>query len=278
MAREKDIYEYRSYKAFLKSKVGPEGSRTGVKGAMARALRCQPTYVSQVLKGDAQFSLEQGEILAEHFGLTHEERHFFLLLIQKDRAGTKRLEKYFEEQVAEILTKRMVLTSRLGQGHALKKEDQSIYYSSWHYAAVHMAITVPEYRSVQAIAAKLGLTLKRTNEVLEFLERAGLAAKGDKGYQVGTAQIRLGKDSHNIIKHHTNWRNRAIESLDQEVITDLHYTAVVTLSREDVLRLKDMMLKFMKDCVELISPSNEEVLYAYNLDLFEVGQREMLIG
>jgi uncharacterized protein (TIGR02147 family) len=270
MIEMKEVFEFKNYKDFIRSKVGPRTSRLGVKGAIAKALRCQPTYVSQVLNGHAHFSLEQGEIISEFFGLTHEQKHYFLLLIQRARSGTKRLEKYFSEQIDQVLAQRLVLTARLGTGNVLSKEDQSIYYSSWNYAAVHMALTIPAFRKPEQISETLGLSRKRVSEVITFLCHAGLAVREGNTYRVGTAQIRLGNDSHNIIKHHTNWRNKAIESLDRESLTDLHYSAVVSLSKSDIVRLKETMLEFISSTVQKIRDSKEEALYCYCMDFFNV--------
>lgn len=266
-----DIYRFRSYKAFLKGKVGPSSQRRGVKRAMAKALRCQPTYVSQVLNGRPHFSLEQGEILAEFFEMPKDEKQFFLLLISRERAGTKRLENYFSEQIDFAIEQRLILTKRLGAEHTLSREDQSIYYSSWHYAAIHMALTIPELHSASTIAARLKIPVARVLEVLEFLCASGLALRGGTNYLPGKSSVRLGKESHNILKHHTNWRLRAIDSLDHETISDLHYSGAVTLSREDVIRLKDTMLDFMSKTVSEIRSSKEEEIYCFNLDFFNLS-------
>jgi uncharacterized protein (TIGR02147 family) len=274
MTEAKDIYQFRSYKAFLKSKVGPASERRGVKRAMAKALRCQPTYVSQVVNGRAHFSLEQGEVLADFFEMPKDEKQFFLLLILQERAGTKRLEEYFSSQIHRAVEERLILTKRLGAENSLSKEDQSIYYSSWQYAAVHMALTIPHLRTASAIAAKLGIAAVKVVEILDFLCSNGLAARNGANYTVGKSSIRLGKESHNILKHHTNWRARAVDSLDRETISDLHYSGVVTLSREDILRIKDKILDFISKTVSEIRASEEEEICCLNLDFFGLSAHQ----
>jgi len=266
----KEIFEFKTYKEFLRVKTGPSTLRLGVKTAMAKALKCQPTYVSQVLNGTAHFSLEQGDLLSDFLGLINEEKHFFLLLLQRDRAGTKRLEQYFTDQIEQVLTRRLVLTNRLGKENSITPEHQSIYYSSWHYAAIHIALTIPELRQPAALARALGLPLKRISETLDFLCRTGLARQVDQKYILSKTTLRLGRDSHNILKHHTNWRTKAIESLDREEITDLHYSAVVSLGKEDVVKLKDHMLKFIAETIREVRNSKEEELYCYCIDFFDL--------
>jgi uncharacterized protein (TIGR02147 family) len=274
MASSESVYDYKHYKPYLLSKVGPKNTRLGIRGAMARALKCQSTYISQVLYGRAQLSLEQGELLSEFLGHSRDENHYFLLLIQRDRAGTKRLEKYFTDQIEDIIARRLVLTERLGSKNQLTKEAQSIYYSSWHYSAVHVALTVPELRTAKALSQFFRISLKRIKDVLDFLSNSGLANKVGDEYQVGDVQIRLGNSSHNIIKHHTNWRNQAIESLDREQPTDLHYSGVVSLSKKDVIKIKNQILEFIKETIDTIRKSEEEAVYSYCIDFFDLQKSQ----
>ena len=105
--KQKDLFEYSSYKDFITSKVGPRNGRKGVRGAIARALGCQPTYISQILYAKAHLSLEQAEALTKFFGLTTDEAHFFLLLVQRERAGTQNLKTYFNGQIERVREQRL---------------------------------------------------------------------------------------------------------------------------------------------------------------------------
>ena len=271
------VYDFSDYKSFLRSRVGPSNSRRGVKIAISKALKCQPTYVSQVINGGSHFSLEQGEVLSGFFGFTTDEKHYFLLLIQFARAGTKALEQYFKLQLDELRNRRLILTKRLGSGTLIQKEEQFVYYSTWQYAAIHMALTIPSLNTAKKIAEHYGISLKRTAEVLEFLCKSGLAKREGTFFQVGISQIRLGNDSPNILKHHTNWRMRAVESLDRESLKDLHYSAVVTLSQKDVVKIKDKLLETISELLKDIRSSKEEESCALTLDFFNLSHQETTI-
>ena len=266
------VFGFKLYKDFLRFKGGPSHTRKGVRSDMAKALRCQPTYISQILNGNAHLSLEQAEMLTDHFALTPDQKHFFLLMVQRDRAGTHSLHEHFDFQLKRILEDRLVLTKRLGAHNSLSREDQSIYYSSWLYSAVHMAVTIPALRDPQSLVVALGASRTRIAEVLGFLVRIGLIEMSEGAYVTSQSSMRIGTDSHNIIKHHTNWRVRAAESLDRESLTDLHYSGVVTLSREDVVRLKERMLQFIDETVRVIRKSPEEELYGLCLDFFNMSR------
>jgi uncharacterized protein (TIGR02147 family) len=266
----KAIFEFKNYKKYLESRVGDRRQRSGMKGAMAKALRCQPTYVSQFVYGSANLSLEQAEILNGFLGHSRDEGEFFFLLVQHERSGTPSLRKYFSEKIEENLKKRLVLTERLGTSNELSEVDQSRYYSTWKFLAVHIAVTIPALQTREAISTFLKLPLAVVSETVEFLVKCGMVIDDTGNLSTGTTFIRLGNQSHNILKHHANWRTQAVESLDREQISELHYSAVMSISKEDVLKLKNRMLDFIQNNSEIIRASKEEELYCYTLDFFSL--------
>jgi len=223
-----------------------------------------------VLHAEAHLSLEQAERLNEFYGHSKDESLFFFLLLQKDRAGTRTLAAHFQEQMDEILRRRLILTKRLGEKTVLSAEAQGVYYGSWVYAAVHIALTIPELRTREALSAYLHLPAKKVNDALDFLCSVGLAQAKGAHFETGTAHVRLGNDSHNIVRHHGNWRTQALEALDREQLHDLHYSGVVSLSREDLARVKAIFLDAIRDAQAVIKDSKEEELCAVNVDFFSL--------
>jgi uncharacterized protein (TIGR02147 family) len=270
MADNKSVFDFADYKGFLRQRVGEKSARRGLKSALAQAANCQPTYISQVLNGDAHLSSEQAHAMNEYLGHSKDEAHFFLLLVQKDRAGTQALRRYYQEQIHELLDRRLNLTRRLGAQNKLSEEHRTTFYSSWHYLAIHIALTVPELQTKSAISQYFHLPLKKVVSVLEFLVEAGLATPVGERFVAESGLLRIGNDSPHIVKHHSNWRTQALEALDREDLHDLHYTAVVSLSRADVRELKDRMLEHIKEYVSKIRESREEEVYALCMDFFTV--------
>lgn len=274
MINKNSMYNCVDYKVYLRSKAGEKTQRNGLKSAMAQHLGCQPGFISQVLNGDLHLNLEQVTLLNDFFSHTKEESHFFMLLVQKQKAGSKKLEKYFQSQIDEILNQRLVLTKRLGTSNTLNEADRAIYYSSWHYAAIHIALTIPELRQPESLAAHFRISLTKVHQVLEFLQTTGLAISGKDGFSSESSLTRLGNDSRSISKHHTNWRLQAIESLDQEDLLDLHYSAVVSLSEKDARDIKEKILEQIKSNINQIRESKEEKIYCYTIDFFNLNRRK----
>lgn len=266
----KSVFDTRDYKAYLNAVATLKGARSGFKASMARAMDCQPTYISQVLSGGNHLSLEQAESLSRFLKLSEAERSFFFLLIQFARAGTPALRRHFASEIDTALEKRMNLVERLGRQSALGKETQATYYSAWYYSAIHIALTIPELRNLDALIAHFRLPREVVLEVLNFLISVRLARKVGTLYEAGSTFLRLGKDSRNLHRHHTNWRQQAVDSLDRETTRDAHYSAVVSLSEEDAVRLKELIFEMISKTTSLVKESSEEVLYGICLDAFEM--------
>ena len=128
------------------------------------------------------------------------------------------------------------------------------------------------FQSREAISSYLGLSLKRTSEILEFLVSVGLANQaGVDHFTIGQARIHLGADSDLISKFHTNWRLQALRSLDKESQQlGLHYSSAISISNEDFLRIKTMLVKAIENIKPVIRESEAEAPYAFCIDFFEL--------
>jgi uncharacterized protein (TIGR02147 family) len=262
------LFDYRTCHGYLMATLGGRSMRRGVKAALALAAGCQATYLSQVLKGKAQLSLEQAERVSRYLRHDKSESHFFMLLVLKARAGTRELEEFFSQQIEDLIVQRLDVVKRLGANNTLTDEQKAVYYSSWHFLAIHIALTIPELRTRDALVSHFHLSTEKVDEVLQFLLRIGMIEQNKLSYETKVPVIRLGKDSPHLVQHHNHWRQQAIESLERQGPRDLHYSAVVTLSKEDVMRLKDKLLEEIKANVQTIRESPEEEVYVYNIDFF----------
>lgn len=131
------------------------------KAKLAVALNCQPAFVSQVINGNPDFSLEQALRVNSFFQHDGFESQFFMLLVQKMRAGSKELSVFFENQIVKMRKKRYSLAKRLEASNIIDEKVQAQYYSSWHYAAVHILTSIPQFSSAEKIAEGLGLSIEK---------------------------------------------------------------------------------------------------------------------
>lgn len=267
---DKSIFDFTTYKAYLEHRVGGYRERKGQRSLVAKALGCQPTFVTQVLNGDFHFSMEQTEKLNRFFEHSEEEADYLFLLVQKDRAGTRELTQYFGRKIEKIRSDRRILTKRLGKEKLLTEDQQAIYYSSWHYAAIHVAVDIPELKTREKIAEFFRLPLGKVTEILEYLVTSGLVVKEGSKYSIGGARLRLGKESPNIARHYTNWRLQSIDSLDRGDDVNLHYSGVLSMSRAAREKINSAIFDTLKQHLAISDDSNSEELVCYNVDFFSL--------
>lgn len=241
---------------------------------MSVAIGCQTAYVAQVLRGAAQFSLEQGELINEFLGHTDDQGYYLLLLIQYQRAGITQLKERLRKQIQAAREERVLLKNRLGVQEFLSEADQAIYYSSWYYSAIHVLVSLSVIHTQEQIASRLGLSIKIVAEAIEFLTRCGLVEESESGEKsvrrVGRTQIHLSAESPFISKHHINWRLQAMLSIECRRPKDLHYSSVVSLSESDAAKIRERLIEEIKSLKAIVRDSKEECVRSLCLDFFEI--------
>jgi uncharacterized protein (TIGR02147 family) len=266
------VFDFKEYRPYLLKCFGDKSHRNGLKSKAAKSLACHTTHISQILHGQVVISLEHADKMNQFLGHSEEESHYFFLLVQKAKAGTQSLASYFQTQIDQTLKNRQIIKKRVGKTDSVTGEDELRYYSAWQYAAVHVALSIPELSSPDAIAKSLKIPLSQVRHILEFLLKTGLAAPKDhRTYAIGSKHIHLGAESSQVRNHHINWRVRAIQSLDADTKNNLHYSSAVTLSREDIPVIKEMLIQNLKSMNKVIQQSKEQEICGLNFDFFNLN-------
>lgn len=262
------VFDYRQYKDFL---VDHANKNRGARAAWADAIGCQRGYITSVLSGDAQLSLEQGERLCRHLKMDDAETDYFLLLIQLSRAGTETLHQYFQSKIADTLRSRRELRNRYKDTDALSNEQKSIFYSSWHYPAIHLCVSIG-MTTREEIANRLGIPISKVSEGLKFLESSGfLYFDADGKMHPRFLQTFLPGDSPLVIKHHVNWRVRALQSLELNSRNDVHYSSVFSVAQSDYDEIKSLILDSIDRFKKTVAKTSDENKVAcLTVDLFDL--------
>ncbi len=266
-----DLFDYSEYKGFLNDKLDEmdQGGR-GARARMSRAIGCQTAYTTQVLRGSSQFNLEQGEAINEFLGHTEEQGHYFLTLLQIAKAGSPKLRDRFQKQRQMALDQRTHLGRRFGVKSILGDREQMIYYSSWHYGAIHALVSIPGFQNPQQIAERLQISSKKAAEAMEFLLDAKILKKDHDGkIVVGQRQIHLASEAPLIAKHHENWRHHAIRAIEKDPTVGLHYSSIISISERDQRLIREKLTEAVREVKSVVRESNEEKLYSFSLDFFE---------
>jgi uncharacterized protein (TIGR02147 family) len=268
----KDVFLFDDYKAYLRERLDASQAGRGGQARLAAAVRCQPAYLSMVLRGKHHLSLEQAEAAARHLALGSDETDYFFALVQEARAGTPALQARFARERRRLSELRKDVGRRLGNQAVLPDDIKAVFYSAWYYTAVHLLLTIPGQRTPSAIAQYLRLPPETVAQVLEFLVRHGLAVAGGGEYVVGPTRLGLGPDSPFVAQSHKNWRQMAWQSLQRPVSDDFHYSSIVTMSGKDLAKLREAMVQCISEVRSVVRDSPEEDLYCYTLDVFSLKQ------
>ncbi len=156
------------------------------------------------------------------------------------------------------------------------KPQQYEYYQKWYHAAIFSLLDYYDFKDdYKALASQLNppIMAKEAKESIELLEKLHLIKKGSDGKYT---------HQHQTVTSGGNWRNVAIQCYQEETmklainsllkhsekIRDIS-TLTMTISKEDMKALREMMSDFRKNAIKLVSESESaDSVYQLNLQLF----------
>lgn len=261
-----ELYRFILYREYLKTALAPRGKRK----ELSKFIACQTTFLSNVLAGQANLSLEHSMRACAFLNLNEQESHYFMLLVHYAKAGTPELESYYLKQIRSLQERENTISNRISEHKTLPVEEQAILYNSWLYVAIHILCAVSELQSRAALRDHLRLPAREVDPIIEFLVQHGVLDESRGRLKQGSARIHLPKGSPFLPKHHTNWRIKAIQSLDHERTQDLHYSMVMSLSKADVEKMRRIILEAIQRTEQVLRETGDEVVYSFCIDWFRV--------
>lgn len=265
-----NIWDFNHYIEYLTVKLGPEGTRSGLRKKLAEAIPVHTTFVTQVLKGRNDFSLEQAESINLFFEHSDDESEYFILLVLKDRSTNPRLKKRFEKKIQTMRDERMNIKNRLKVDETISQKDREKFYSSAVYGAIHVLAATPGFQTIESISEAMRLSKSRTREIIDFMIRIGVLIEKDGKFVSGSNHIHLGSDTDLVLKHHVNWRQYTINKLQFLDKEDVHYSACMSLSNKDAFVIKESLLENLKKNVDIVSKSPEEDAFVMCIDFYKL--------
>ncbi len=267
-----DIFTHSDYKVYVTKVISKMPSRGyGVRSRLAESLQCKVSHLSQVLNGHLHLSIEQAHGVNLFFEHNELESDYFLYLVQHARAGSESLREYYSKKIKELLQIAKDLKARIQTNVSLDVEHQAVYFSSWIYAAVHIAVTVPNFNTKSAIVERLNLRAEDVEAVLGFLVNVGLLSKSGAFYSIGTNRIHISDDSPFYSKSHLNWRVKAMAAIEGGIgREEFHYSSLVSISIEDADLIKRLWLEAVEKTRHIVNESREQEMYVMCMDLFKV--------
>lgn len=262
------LFEYLDYRQYLID-ILEEQSKTvkASKTRLAAALNCQLPFISQVLSGEKDLSLEQIQKLSEHFDFSEEEANYMIDLLSYCRAGTEALKSIFLNRLKKGKLEHDQKVMELKESQVLTLEDQVQYYSSWHYPALHVATTIPELQSIDALKQYFKLTDVEVETVLGFLLRKGIVKNTEGRIQAEQKRIYVDGRQPIVTHHHAIWRNKILHDLKKQKDEDIHFTLCFSATEDDFKLLRERLLQVIAENIKTIRASKEEKLGLFCIDL-----------
>ncbi len=261
------LLEHEDYRTYLKALLESRGR--GSLGRLARAMQVSPTLVSLIVRGEKNLTPEQAFALCEYLGFSEWETDYFTQLVELSRAGTLGLQNRLKKKLQTLRQQGNKLVKRVKVEKELSDESATLFYSSWHYAAIRNYAALGNFKSPNEIAERFHLPLVQVNAIIHFLLSQGLLKEGKRGLESGHKSTHLSVDSPFANHHHRNWRLRAMDQMDLKRESDLFYTCTMSLSHKDAEYLRTLLPKFIRQVLDIVGPSESEKVMCWNMDWFE---------
>lgn len=267
MATE-SIFSATSYKQIMK-RLLRGGQNRGALSRAAEAMGCQRSYLSRVMNSKMQLTMDQVFMLSHHLKFTPEEREYFQVLVEHERAVIPAYRNYLQNKISE-LRKRHESISEIVKKPEVQIQTEAFYFSSWWWSAIHFLTSTPHFKTPQKLSEKLGLPAPLVQQCLEQLREWGFVKVQNGIWDYVGGEFHLSKQNPLVAVHHQNWRSRAVIDSQLPGNDNIHYTNVQTASLEDIERLKNLALEFIRECNHLLGPSKAEDGVVITLDVFKL--------
>lgn len=265
------IFGYDDYRLFLRKWIeAAKAARTSNLSMLAEVAKIHPTFLSHILTGTKDLSLEHAALISKHIGFTKIEQEYFFILIQLDRAGNPLLKDYWSGKKKDLEKEKNRLSQRFGKHQELTTEQKAKFYSSWIYSAVWSATAIEDGQNQKQIAQRFQLANEKAQEVLGFLTQVGLCKEKNGVYKISDLHIHVPNESPFVVKHHTNWRMKAIQKMDVRGDNELYFTSPMSISKSDFAKIRERLNVTVKEIVDIAKDSPAEEVVCLNMDFFNI--------
>lgn len=265
-----NVYRFTSYREILRAKIEANQDTKGYRAKLAQAASCGISFLSQVLHRSIQLTPDQAFALARFWRFDEEESAYFLNLVLAERAGTKELKTFHEEQLKHIREKH--LSPAVTSKHLPSVSDKFtfLYYSSPLYQLIHVLLSNRKFRILSKISERLKISEKTTKEILDRLKEMELIVEKNGAYEPTRKQIHLKGESTSATLIQSLWRQRLAQQMLEGTEKNFHYTGIHGVALSEIPLIRAKLTETLQALRERIDPSPDEELVGLFLDFFVV--------
>ncbi len=265
-----NVFQFEDYREFLRVEANSRPKERGYKASLAAAAGCQRSVFSQVLKEKMHLSRDHVAELAQFLAMSPDEREYLVLLLDLARCHSKQLKTMTIRRLEELKSRQIRRPSKLSEAEIHEPAQQTLYYSSWYWSAVHLLTSIPAYQNPAAMAKRLELPALIVQDTLASLRKMGLVDQVNGKWRPTKKSIHLPIGSPLNEVNHSHWRLRAIQDVQRRSEHSTHYSLVCSMSKAESQKLRELLMDHIMKERAVIEPSQEEELYCITHDFFQV--------
>jgi uncharacterized protein (TIGR02147 family) len=277
MQKMKSIYEYTSYRLFLKDYYEEQKAENGFTYRdFSRLTGMNSTsWLLHLIKGSKNLSADSIIRVAKALKMTKAESEYFEMMVPFTQARTNGVKDHYYQRMLGL--KRKLKISKLG-------EEQYDYYTKWYHPVIRSMVSKVDFRDGEG-GHDFGLgrclmppiSARDAKKSVQLLERLDLIVAGKDGrYTQSNAVISTGDEvaSLNIINYHKQVSRLAEGAHDLSTKEERDISALTLgISEEDFLRIKARIQAFRKEIMDVAMGSETpDRVYQLNFQLFPVGK------
>ena len=195
------------------------------------------------------------------------------MLLQKERAGSVALEKYYQEQIDRVIKEQRPRRINSLEFEEVSEQAKTRYYSHWKYQTLWCLAPIKDLNH-QRIAQITGLRESEVVDTITFLvEHKMLLKTGSEDYtsHPDLKTLMLPPNHPLSITSHINSRLLAIEKLKVRRAGSLHYSSAICLSKEDAKKAEEILTETVHKIQKLVSHSKQEEVFQFNVDFVNLS-------
>jgi uncharacterized protein (TIGR02147 family) len=265
-----NVFEFNDYRKYLQENIEQNQLVRGYRARLAEAAGCQKSFFSQVLNSSAELSSDHAANLSQFWQFNFEETSYFVDLVLLVRTGSPAFREVIRERLRAAREKHINLEARFAWPKIERSEQEALYFSSWYWSAIHVITAIPQWRTTSSIARRLNLSVKLVEDILQQLNHMGMVKEHKKEWQITEKLLHLPQSSFMTEMNHLNWRQRAMNNIQLQDASAIHYSLVFALSAEDFSRLREILVNQIQSFHKIIGPSVSEEIACFTCDLFRL--------
>jgi plasmid maintenance system antidote protein VapI len=259
-----NIWEKTDYKEILRAFAEVRGHLT----TLAKAAKCQPSYLLRVLNEESHLTPDQAYRISEYLRHAADEREYFLTLVELARAADEDYRLHLRNKLEKLLEARHNLINIVKRNAVSETQSLLEYHRDWRISFIHFLSACSFYQSKERMAGRMHVSLQELENLILPLKSQGHVQADAKSikFKTGTGHIPAGSSILPIFLG--NWRALAAQKSATANPKTIHYTNVQTIGKSDIQKLIALASQFIQKSKSVCDESASEEVVAINLDVF----------